>query len=231
MSNIKKIIVWVGNGVGKQVRPNMPKEWLLWYRKLEQDLLDYSGNWKHWTRMIGGWWFQTIWGKKWAIVTRDISWNDAPSTQYIQTSLQYGNTPLTMAWWLYLIWQRTSWNWAWSWLMQQRYTSWLAMIWWRNWYYEMVNSTSWNIQTSTSLSLNSWHFVCATFEWNTAKMYVDGELINTTTMTLWWWTLNWYVELWRVFDTQWTQWYIRHCAVYNRALSADEVLEYYNNTK
>jgi hypothetical protein len=29
----------------------------------------------------------------------------------------------------------------------------------------------------------------------------------------------------------WTDWYVRHCAVYNRALTADEVLQFYNNTK
>ena len=88
--------------------------------------------------------------------------------------------------------------------------------------------------TDSMPSTNTRYFICVTSNWTTIKAYLNWILVNTGTAS---WTPNWWIwKLWCAMvnswysDNSWTEWYVRHCAVYNRALTDAEVLQFYNNT-
>ena len=241
---VKKIYVWT-----TKVRPAIPipTSWLLWYRPLQTNLNDASGNGNNgsWYSGTGSFW--TVGWKNGAVVTRllDSTWN--ASTQHIVTSLQYNWPTITMIWWIYLNSITLTWWWR-PWLMNnsQTWNSYFT-IWnrqWDNWYiYTQLptSSTSHNqLLLESHAVASAWELWCLTVSWSQIKFYRNWTLINTTSSST---TSSANGSYWRLWcgqkaDTQvptspwwWTDWYIRHCAVYNRALTDNEVLQFYNLTQ
>lgn len=77
-----------------------------------------------------------------------------------------------------------------------------------------------------------WHNMCVVEENNTTKIYIDWTLISTqawwtvnnaSEMQLWWW--------WNYWSSRSCDWYIKDYIVETVARTAQEVADYYNQTK
>lgn len=230
-NEVSAVYVWT-----TKVRPTIPvpTNWLLWYRPLQSDLLDYSGNgnngsWYSWTGT-----FSTNASKTGARVTYNSSYT---STQHIVTPITYSGSPITMCWWICFNAKNTS---RWEWLMTNQPTA-ESEQWWTLWLrpydnnYPYVNAhwkATIRINNST-VSLNTWYFWCVTWNWNTVTTYFNWTQTNTwsvSSITNWYYWRLWCASTSTNLWISWTDWWVRHCAVYNRVLSASEVTQYYNNT-
>lgn len=218
----------------------IPKSWLLWYRPLQNDLKDASWNWKDWSWYSGTGSFGTQWNYKWAYVTRQSSdpWKSTQhivtpvviSTPSISVAVRINYTQMTDTYWL---WRGAFANWY-SWQWTAFFNLWLRSA--DNKYPYMQTSVGSSKLSSSTPTANTWYFVWITYNGSSLKYYLNGILTNTlsiSTNTLWQW--NFRFGCWW-YDTNqnargWTTWYIRHCALYNRELTASERLEFYNNTK
>ena len=229
MSNIKKIIVWVGNGVGKQVRPTY--EWkpdssrTLIYYPLTSNLVDQMWNWNtgtaHWTLSYDETtWIRFTW-TSWNYVTgmsnwianRNIFtmnvWVKCTSNSNTKILLWYNsNTPSAQC--MYIAYESSN----------------LRLVWffWSSWSYAIVCS----ITTGTD-----WHNVCLVADWTSYKCYVDNVLgaentssnnmNNYSELQLWWW---WYYWSSRSCDG-----YAKSYIVENYAWSEEDRTNYYNWSK
>jgi hypothetical protein len=228
--------VYVGT---EKVRPTfpIPTSWLLWYRPLQSDLKDASWNWKDWSwySWTGG--FSAIWGKTGArVTTKTVSWRTV-TAQHIVTSLQYDGSNISMCWWIYYATQVSDWLRPWIINNSHSASSDFYGIWQRVFdsfrTYLLKNGTTyllWN-----RINTWWWNFVCVIISWTTLKYYLNWTLTTTSTVSSWTTNSNnWRLWCWH-YDSSawfwWTDWYVRHCAVYNRALTDAEVLQIYNNTK
>ena len=213
----------------------LPTSWLLWYRPLQSDLKDASGNGKDGSWLSWTWTISTAAGKTWARVTMNSSYR---STQHVVTTLTYNNTPISLCWWICYNSFSTSSS-IWTWLMSN------VDSWWQSWitiwtrpfdnYYPQACIPGLARITASVPSTNTWYFRWASREWNTIKTYLNWSLTNTVTDTnsLSWWVWKlwcWMIDSWQSLNN-WTDWWVRHCAVYNRILSADEFMDFYNQTK
>lgn len=211
----------------------IPESWLLGYRPLQSDLLDASWNWKDGSWYSWTWSFSANAGKTGARVT----WQPHLTTQHVITSLTYESSPVTacgricyntaptasISW----TWLMSSSNWGWKWQTigtrqasgQQPY----ATIWGNN------------LQISATVpTINTWYFWAATNDGTNTKAYLNWSLTNTGTawtVTAWWVWKLWcaMIDAWGTRNN-WTDWWVRHCAIYNRALSADEIMQFYTLT-
>ena len=229
---VNKIYVW-----DKQVRPKtIPTNWLLWYRPLQGDLLDASWNWKNGSWYSGTGTFWTASWKTGALITGSMSGSFPKSTQHIVTTLTYWNNPMTLIWWIYVSSYVSSINWWWLICNSKNWSVWFQWILIRSTILSNVWQSSWIYQTNT-INTGQRYFLAATMTSNTLKVYINWSLVWTQNWTFWWSPI-WVFRLWtwmyqsEISWWQWdAQWYVRHCAVYNRALTDAEVLEFYNNTK
>lgn len=234
---IKKI--YVGT---QQVRPKeiIPTSWLLWYRPLQSDLKDASGNWKDWSWYSGTGSFETVWGYTWARVTENSS---RLTTQHIKLeSITYNAEPISLCWWIrfnYLA--RGYWVKDWDWLITNIGSSWY-FIWVKSPESESSSYVRWwdaggfsNNNSNATVTTWNWYCIVATMSNSQIKIYMNWQLKVTSSIWINPWTSASYWKIgaaqidWSSF--QWTDWYVRHCAVYNRALTDAEVLQIYNNTK
>lgn len=225
----------------REVQPviPIPTNGLLWYRPLESDLLDASWNWKDGSWYSWTWSFSTIWWKTWAWFTG----NGSLSTQHVVTTLSYSTPTITMLWWIYFT-SLTSNKYRWNWIMTNSIISSTESFMslackkssnnaWSVWY------PSWHLVSSILWTTWSWVFVAWTLSSSWAKIYINGSLAtsNSTSYT----TSQW--DIWRLWVWQygvsdgttwwfgwWWNWYIRHCAIYNRELSASEIADIYTAT-
>jgi hypothetical protein len=195
----------------------LPKDWLLAYWKLEEDLTDYSGNWYNWTQN-GTMSYWTVGWYKWVYFNRN--W-------YISTTLNYNSLPVTFCVWGY----------------DQDTTNWEALM--SNnisndnkWAFAFrkadvrIVPVNWTVETYTSWywDKDKWYFYCLTVESWISKLYVNGSLVQTINSgASWGYGSYWTFGRWDN-GNRW-KWYLRQWAVYNRALSADEIALYYNKTK
>lgn len=218
--------------IGEYEELPIPTSWLLGYRPLQLDLEDASWNWNNASWYSWTWSFSINAWKTWARVTMDGSYN---STQHIITTLTYEQAPITMCGWICYNSLNTS-NDLWTWLMSSSSGPW---NWWTMWcrsadnyYPTCAMPTAVRIASSVP-SVNTWYFRCGTREWTTVKTYLNWVYANSWTVSSWsaWgaWKL-WCAMVDWVYRIDGTDWWVRQCAIYNRALSASEVLEYYNAT-
>ena len=214
----------------------VPTNWLLWYRPLQSDLNDESWNWKNGSWYSWTWNFGTVWGKTWAIVTR----SGEVTTQHIVTTLNYAWPALTMCWWIYYNTLLTSGRRPW--LLTNcpsNNNSWpiFAIA------PRPAQSNHWSIgipnntySSTSSATTWTWHFICWVVSSSWVKIYLNAsEIYSTSTWNtgtwwsiwrLWCWQLGWL----QTTDWWWVDWYIRHCAVYNRVLTTTEISAFYTNT-
>ena len=210
----------------------IPKSWLLWYRPLQENLNDESWNWKNgsWYSWTGSFW--TVWSKKWAIVTLDAN---ERTSQHIVTTLNNSWPTLTICWWIYLNSYATS---SFAWIMtNSSSTTSYVVLWTRPWQSNKWTVWGYNnlLTVNSTPSLSTWYFVVWVLTSSWKEIYVNWTLAGSD--TTWFTTGQW--TIWRLGCGQigdwatrwWTNGYIRHCAVYNRVLSADEMQKYYDITK
>lgn len=211
---------------------NIPKDWLLWYWPLSSDLKDYSWNkndwrWYSWTGS-----FAKNAGKDWARVTT----NNPVSTQHIITTLDYEQIPITIGWWVCYNAMDSN---AWHGLMSSSNGSgkWNT-IWSRpadNNYPNASVASSTPVRIDSVVpSTNKWYFWMATNDGTTLKTYQNWVLTNSwpvTSFIAWWVRKLWcaMVDGWQTVNS-WTNWWVRHCFVYNRVLDWDEAMEVYKKT-
>jgi hypothetical protein len=209
--------------------------WLLWYRPLQSDLKDLSwngnnGSWYSWT---GSFW--TVWGKTWAIVNR---WSDDYSTQHIVTTLNYAWPTLTICWWVY--YNSLSYNnWYWHWVMTNS-TSTSSYISLSDRPAQSSRWTVWGngnlLTATTSATTWAWHFVAWVLTSSWKKIYLNWTQIasDSTGFTTGQWSI-WRLWCWQTPDTSgkfwWTNWYVRHCAIWDKELTLGQISDFYNYTK
>ena len=74
-----------------------------------------------------------------------------------------------------------------------------------------------------------WYHWAMVFEWNTAKFYIDGNLITTYSTDHWnSWTFVLFGASW---DSNNFIWKIDDCIIENKVWTADDITAYYNKTK
>jgi len=217
--------IYVGT---QQVRPaTIPLNWLLAYRPFENNANDISWNWYNGTVT-----WCSFWEISWKKGVRLATSLSEPSTNYITTQLNNHTIPQTVTIRVYQLWV---WN-DWTYVMDNADTD---------------NGESFRLRFNSSHNLQSWWYWIAFTGWSykntwtmitavitswTLKLYINWVLSNTFT-----WTNmtshasrfvfgTWYSRQWS-FNQRCFPWWIRHAAVYSRALTDSEVLQFYNNTK
>ena len=210
----------------------IPTSWLLAYRPLQEDLNDVSWNWKNasWLSWTGS--FSTLWNYVGARFTRNSSW---VPTQYVVTSLQVDTLPITIFGWgafsaITNIQNRT-------WLFNSSSSNTWFLLGFRggdgNRTYFKVGDGG-NFKVAEAPTLNTWYFYTATITNSEVKFYINWTL-NTTQSISNPTISNGVFRLWvGSYDNSrygGTDGYVRHFGVYNRVLSADEVMKIYNFTK
>ena len=227
-----------------QVYPKtVPQVWLLGYRPLQSDLKDYSWNWNNCSWYSWTWSFGSVASKTWARVTRSSS----QSTQHIVTPIQIDNYWKTIAGWIYFSSLWTAWQWFCSDCSQwggskQSVTIWLRPAdnlniyanpagyinwsWWQKWGKVWNKPSTW-----------TWYFWCLSSDNDgNSNFYINDTKIPMSFTWATWTKWNSIFRLWCAQSNNWssvwngTDGYIRHFAVYNRELTTDEILDYYNIT-
>lgn len=106
----------------------------------------------------------------------------------------------------------------------------LSILFYQN--YIMVADDYWASAMAKTCSVWIWYNVVATQEWSTVKAYLNWEYIGESTtrpsQTPTWWSL------WAVHSTSHNdkyKWYISNVILENKARTAQEVADYYNQTK
>ena len=208
----------------------VPTSWLLWYRPLQSDLKDLSWNGNNGTR-YWTWAFDTVLGKTWARVT--TTGTNRITASHIETPLIYWSIPITFCFWadIYTQWGR-------SWIISNaNYSDDLTDFCLRTYrtdYILVASLWNWNNNQISTYSLNTWVFYAITIDSSWAwKLYKNWTLsnswtwANTATNSWYWWI--WARNSWGWWG-RWIDGLMRHCAIYNRALTDAEILEFYNQT-
>lgn len=208
---VKKIYQW-----SNLVRP----KWKPWpntiaYYPLEKNFNDYSWNWYNLTVSNA-----TITNLNWVscgLYSNGRAYNATPTVWSTRTLVA----------WFY---NQTSWILVWTGATQ-------------SWYYAIMMSNNWDkIQisdfyttgySSSSISSNSWHLWVAIADWANMYIYVDWVLANSWTHSN---TLSsTWVSAWgKPFTNQYTDyfsWYLSNVILENKARTAQEISNYYNQTK
>lgn len=215
----------------------IPEDWLLGYRPLQSDLLDASGNNKNWSWYSGTGSFWAVAWKTGARVTRNTS--NYNSTQHIITPIVHDKKDITIACRINFD-SNSMVNGTWTWMASNTnfenhesvsYT--FSQFWLRGPDSYKVYAAMWWDNTLLTWTPTAWTWYCyiLTSDWINLKLYVNWSLIYTKNNYNWADTNWWYAwRFWKWAGLVWTNWYIRHCALYNRALTANEALEFYNWT-
>ena len=209
----------------------VPTNWLLWYRPLQSDLKDASWNWKDWSWYSGTGTFWTVGWKTGALCTKNTN---TDSTQHIVTTLNYSWPTLTICWWVYINSLNTS---QWNWILtnSSSSSSYISLS------PRPAQSNKWTVWGNGNLlTVNSapstWtrYFVVWVLTSSWKKIYVNGSLVgsDSTGFTTGQWSI-WRLWCWQISASNlywWLDWYVRHCAVYNRVLTTTEISAFYTNT-
>lgn len=211
----------------------IPINWLLAYYPFEADWNDASWNNQHATVTWCSFW--TVGSKKW--VRLETSWTTSPSN-YIISPLSYNARPVTAICWVYPTlfndWINPMWNTTqptWS----HADSSNNIRIRFANQY--LVITSYWNTvdPQNRDIPLNDRTMLWITIEWTSLKVYKNWTLIDGSLTS---WTNNsstWPRALGRAeaYSSNWHCWtgWLRHSAIYNRALSDEEMATYYVATQ
>lgn len=207
------------------VVPTIPTDHLLWYYKLNNNANDDSwngndGTWS-WTAQ-----YVTVGWYTWASFTNQSNKISLPIT--------ISDTPLTLCLWAYCTW----------------INNWRCLIgnpnWDRNDGYAIRAITDQNNSsaivisnwTSSDISIgqnvytdNQWFSITLVIDSTSTKIYKDWTLYST--VSAWWQAsdyTNFYIASYWSYTNQWWDGYIRDVAIYNKALTDNEVSQYITAT-
>ena len=209
--------------------------WLLWYWKLQSDLLDSSWNnknasWYSWT-----WSFWNVAWKTWARIT----WNSSTryTTQHVITPIVH-NTEFTYFWWFIFTGEySTTWVRPWFVMNARTENANSVQVWLRQ-------SASYKIHAiidqqvywpiANAPTLNTWYFFALSVSNSKIKVYLNWTLVFEQTISSYswnWWT-NWRIWTWNYnWWYVWMDWYVRQSWLYNRILTDAEISKIYNKTQ
>ena len=212
------------NGVEKQVRPD--NRWTPWantyiYYPLTSDLKDVMWNWNtgtmNWTCTFDSSTGIHVTGRSWNYVTWMSVWVNNRNTFTINVRVKHENNG--GVW--YLCWYGTYNH-------SQAFN--IAEYWW--YVQAMLCNGSREDRTNLYASDNNWHNICISWSNWTYNIYCDSILVWTTnTWTiknisenqLWWW--------WSYGSSRSENCYVGRYIVETVARTAQEVADYYNQTK
>ena len=204
------------------------KWWKPWantvaYFPLKTDLLD------HWPNEYS---MTNLWG----VTISDWAWYFNWSSRLYKTDisswLPLSTNPKTISLWV----KQISWvTHCWFWRMYTTYNNQsftLCMVSWK-----LGFSTWWwgyDYASSITPSSSQWYYCVASYDWTTWKHYVNWTQVNSWTLSTntSWTTLC----LWASSDTRswyenYFKWYLSEVIIENKARTAEEISDYYNQTK
>ena len=206
----------------------IPTDGLLGYWPFETDGTDESWNWNDAT--VTGCTFWTVWGKNG--VQLETTRVNNPSN-YIISSLDYNSLPVTAICWMYPTnlndWQNAMGN-----TSQTSHPDSINNIRIRFGNSELrIAKYGSELQTWITFSNNQWKMVAIAIDSsNNGILYIDWQ--QSATFTAWGNNSSTWPWAWGHWENRSSfhcfVWWIRQSALYNKALSAAEVLEYYNWT-
>ena len=195
------------------------------YYPLNWNLNDSSGNWYN---SIASWWTLSY-----------------PSNKYLQLSSWYSRFQSPLWWWVLTseltisVWEKdipyNSENTIFCiWVDGISGSWWCYRLLWNNWGYKVwtTNGITW-IETSVYPTTSwIWHHLVAILKpSNYIKIYIDGTLKETKTISYnprnpWW-----YMALWQTTTSQSISWYLDEIILENKERTAEKISKYYKSTK
>ena len=221
---IKRILVGTN-----QVRPSWWTPWAntIAYYPLTENLNDYSGHWYNWSFSS---WTITYQNGYATLNSASITFNGSNWYKY--------NDNLTICYW----WRRKStWNiwisiWWWNWPSPYDKGWWLQIYsysssWWI--WAEHVNYTSGSTPSNYSTGIASFdttnrHLWVVTYNNSTQKMTLYINLQQVKQVSAGSWTR---LPYWAIVWQGWSNWDMSNIIFENKARTAQEISEYYNQTK
>ena len=190
-----------------------------WY-KLETDANDYSWNNRNasWANVT----YWTSWDLKYAIFNGSSSYllanNGLSSWNYTVSVWIKANELKTEA--ILLT------NWSGN-NMQPIYLGSNGNVtqWYWIWSSSQYSTPNWTVSTST------WYNIVSVREWSTAKIYVNWQLIWSWSVTTNTYTDQWSIWAQKYYNQHWYNWFMSNLIIEDKARTASEIADYYNNTK
>ena len=211
----------------------VPTNGLLAYYPFEENWNDISGNENNATVVWCS--FGQVGNKKW--VRLETGWWYDPSN-YIISPLTYIQTPVTAICWIYQTYQYNRENFM-SNTQQDQHPDSSNNIRLRTTSNRFLLTSYWTSEeyfgksSYLTIPLNEWKMVWITISGTSGILYIDGEVYGTFTA----WTQNWNTgpRAWGRAERQssWFHcwcWWIRHSAIYNRAITTQEMRNFYTQT-
>lgn len=233
-AKIKRIYVWEN-----LVRP-VWKPWsnTIMYLPLEKDWNDYSGNnhnltWSWtpaytiswWTKQVTSFNGSTLW------MINSLSWSYTNYTFNVRAKpTSYSNA--------HLLWNANASSWQ-----DNIYLTWCHTsypIWWNHDFGFQYRVWSWSytvLYWTANRTLNAWYNFCVIGSSSWVTWYVNGTQIFTTSASSAIKLVSWQNDIWWFYRIdQWTKWdyfnwYMSEFIFENKTWTAQEISEYYNDTK
>lgn len=206
--------------------------------------------WQPWANTIAYYTYNDQWASGYV---KDFSWNNRNLTNWTQPTY-------TLVSWTNYAWNYANTTWAWtyvelSWL-STLYSSFSLIVWvkptatWQQYITQLVNSgrspqysliygyksgqielycDDARVTIKSWVSLNTWYCIWMTKSWNSFSLYADGQAVTTSSssrqitspyLVVWW---SW---VWDRLKGQ-----IWECVIEDKVRTAQEVSDYYNQTK
>lgn len=224
---VKEVYVWT-----TKVRPTWwwtLAQWLWVFRPLREDANDHKLDvWWTWTVSNASWTWTASYTTAWWIQSAHFN-HSYNSWSYITSSYLRKDIPITIACWIYA----DGWHNTWQTILstQDTYNDgdnkkiwiWLADNWPRITFSYWV--WDWPYQT---VSIWVWLYVaCSISSDGTWRWYIDSTAYNWT-----WWVSMTFNKRWQVWNwgSNGFYWNIRDVAIWERALSDSEILNYKSKT-
>ena len=232
MSNIKKIIVWVGNGVGKQVRPYKypykPTSNTLLYMPLDWDLYKSGTATTTATLWSNASWGTVLWDLKWLSLNGTansniiISWLPAFSDFTLNIWVKLNNRDNDA-----MFVKRWNWNSA-----GKNLQFWMRK---NQSYKTMFNFFTYDQYGNTSLNTNTRYNIIVTYNYSTKAKNIYLNWSNNWSTTSAWQIDFWTVDVYIWSNEDWSasvvNWLMSNLIIENKEWSSTEVSNYYNSTK
>ena len=190
------------------------------YYPLNANFNDYSDN------------SYTLTNDGWAITP--LSWVSCSyftlNWKAYNNSVSFGTTR-TISLWFSPYQSGTNWVMVWTWWNWSINTTVFAVAVWNNNSLDISNYYNKWVQSNTTISDGSWNYWCVVATWWNVKIYLNWTSVKTSSFAL---NSGGRIMLWYRWDNGGDgryQWYLSNVIVEDKARTAQEVSDYYNQTK